>query len=78
MKADVSNDNLYPEERLKVFEAVNLKPPDGFRDCALLHLLYDSGARTTEVATLNIEDFDPTKRTLILIGKGNRYRQIEL
>jgi site-specific recombinase XerD len=69
---------LYPEEMLKVFNAVNLKPPDGLRDYALLHLLYDSGARATEVATLDIDEFDPTKRTLILIGKGNRYRQIEL
>jgi len=69
---------LYPEEMLKVFDVVNLKPPDGFRDYTLLHLLYDSGARATEVATLNIDDFDATNRTLILIGKGNRYRQIDL
>ena len=69
---------LYPEEILKVFDAVNLTRADGFRDYTLLHLFADSGARATEVATLTIEDFDPTNRTLILIGKGNRYRQIEL
>jgi len=69
---------LYPEEILKVFDAVNLKRADGFRDYTLLHLLADSGARATEISTLTIEDFDAANRTLILIGKGNRYRQIEL
>lgn len=69
---------LYQEEMLKVFETVDLKRKGGFRDYALLHLLYDSGARATEIATLNLDYFDPQKKTLAILGKGNRYRLIEL
>lgn len=69
---------LYPEEALKVFHAVKITKKDGFRDYTILHLLYDSGARASEVATLNLEYFNPQKSTLAILGKGNRYRQIEL
>ena len=69
---------LYPIELLKVFEAVDLKKADGLRDYAILHLLDDSGARATEIATLNLDYFDPKNQTLTILGKGNRYRQIKL
>lgn len=69
---------MHHEEVLKVFEAVNLKKKEGFRDFCLLHLLYDSGARASEIATINLDYFDSQKRTLSILGKGNRYRQIEL
>ncbi|MBC8434044.1 MAG: tyrosine-type recombinase/integrase, partial [Desulfobacterales bacterium] len=69
---------LYPDEILKVFQCVNLIKNNGFRDYALLHLLEDSGARASEIATLNLDYFDSQKKTLIILGKGNRYRQIEL
>lgn len=69
---------LYPDEIMKVFKAVDLKKPDGFRDYTLLHLLYDSGARASEIATLKLDYLDPHNTTLTLLGKGNRYRAIEL
>jgi site-specific recombinase XerD len=69
---------LYPEEILSVFHAVNLKRKEGFRDYALLHLLYDSGARASEVATLNLDYFNPEQKTLAILGKGNRFRLIAL
>ena len=69
---------LYPEEILKVFESVDLTKREGFRDYTILHLLYDSGARASEIATLNLEYFDPENKTLAILGKGNRYRQMEL
>jgi len=69
---------LHHEEVLKVFEAVDLKTKEGFRDYTILNLLYDSGARAAEVATLNLEYFDPKQKTLAILGKGNRYRIIEL
>ena len=34
---------LYQDEMLKVFQAVDLKRKEGFRDYTLLHLLYDPG-----------------------------------
>ena len=69
---------LYPEEILKVFHVVNLKRKEGFRDYALLHLLFDSGARASEVATLNLDYFNSEQKTLAILGKGNRFRLIEL
>jgi integrase/recombinase XerD len=69
---------LYQEEILKVFQSVDLKRKDGLRDYALLHLLYDSGARASEVATLNLDYFNPKQKTLAILGKWNRYRLIEI
>ncbi|HDL19827.1 MAG TPA: integrase [Nitrospirae bacterium] len=66
------------DEILKVFQSVDLKRKQGFRDYTILHLLYDSGARASEMATLNLGYFDPQKRTLAIVGKGNRYRLIQL
>ena len=54
---------LYPDEILKVFHCVNLiKKPNGFRDYTILHLLEDSGARASEIATLNLDHFDPQNK----------------
>jgi integrase/recombinase XerD len=69
---------LNPEEIFNVFRTVNLKQDQGFRDFSVLHLLYDSGARASEIAELKLNYFDPDKRTLAILGKGKRYRQIEL
>ena len=66
------------EDIIKVFLSVDLKKKDGFRDYTILHLLYDSGARATEIATLNLDYFNPQKRTLAIHGKGNQYRLITL
>lgn len=69
---------LYPDEILKVFEKVDIKKKEGFRDYTILHLLYDSGARASEIAELNLDYFDSQNETLVILGKGNRYRQIGL
>jgi integrase/recombinase XerD len=69
---------LYQDEILQVFQSVDLKRKEGFRDYTLLHLLYDSAARASEAATLNLDYFDHQKRTLAILGKGNRFRIIQL
>ena len=69
---------LYPEEIMDVFNVVDLKKSEGLRDYCLLHLLFDSGARATEIATLNIDYFDDHNQTLAILGKANRFRQIKL
>jgi site-specific recombinase XerD len=66
------------EDIFHVFQSVDLKTKDGFRDYTILHLLYDTGARATETATLNLDYFNPQKRTLAIHGKGNNYRLITL
>jgi len=69
---------LYEEEILKVFQTVDLKKKDGLRDYVLLHLLYDSGARASEVAMLKLDYLNAQEETLAICGKGNRYRIIRL
>ncbi len=69
---------LYPEEIMDVFNVVDLRKNEGLRDYCLLHLLFDSGARATEIATLNIDYFDAHNQTLAILGKGNNYRLITL
>lgn len=69
---------LYPEEMLQLFHSVDLKRKEGFRDYTILHLLYDSAARASEIATLNLDHFNPKEKTLLILGKGNRHRLIEL
>jgi len=69
---------LYQDEMLSVFQAVDLKRKEGFRDYTLLHLLYDSGARASEIATLNLDYFNPSQKALSILGKGNRFRLIKL
>jgi site-specific recombinase XerD len=69
---------LYQEEILKIFQAVDLRRKEGFRDYALLHLLYDSGARASEITSLNLDYFNPQQKTLAILGKGDRFRLIDL
>ncbi|BAQ66944.1 tyrosine-type recombinase/integrase [Geminocystis sp. NIES-3709] len=42
----------------------------GKRDYAILRLLWDNGLRRSEVSNLNIEDFNPSNRTLRIMSKG--------
>ncbi len=69
---------LYPDEIFKVMQSIDLNQKEGFRDYCLLVLLYDSGARASEIATLNLDYFNSEKSTLAILGKANRYRQVEL
>ena len=69
---------LYPDEIDRVLQTVDLNNALGLRDYCLLQLLYDSGARATEIATLNLDYFNAHHKTLAILGKGNRFRQIEM
>lgn len=48
------------------------------RDRALLLFLFSSGCRVTEVSNLNIQDVNLEKRTVEVIGKGKRIRQVHI
>jgi site-specific recombinase XerD len=70
--------SLTHEEIMQVLDCIDLKKSGAFRDYTIIHLLYDSGARAGETASLFLNYFDPHQKTLAILGKGNRYRQIEL
>jgi integrase/recombinase XerD len=69
---------LYDNEILKIFGSVDIARKEGFRNYVLLHLLYDSGARASEIARLQIDFFNPEQETMAILGKGNRYRLVKL
>lgn len=46
------------------------------RDLAVLELLYATGMRVAELAGLDVDDLDPSRRTLTVVGKGDRQRTV--
>jgi site-specific recombinase XerD len=69
---------LTNEEITAILGIIDIKKAEGFRDYTILHLLYDSGARAEEIASLRLDYLDVPNHALSIIGKGNRYRRIEL
>ena len=48
------------------------------RDCAMVEVLYASGARVSELCGLDLQDIDYERHTIRVIGKGNKERTIPL
>ncbi|MBI5636768.1 MAG: tyrosine-type recombinase/integrase [Nitrospinae bacterium] len=49
---------------------------DAPRDRAMLELFYGCGMRASELAGLRREDFDPVTRTIRVMGKGSKERDL--
>ncbi|MCC3265404.1 tyrosine recombinase XerC [Arthrobacter gengyunqii] len=64
----------------ELFEALAAATGDGepvaIRDLALVELLYATGIRVGELTGLDIDDLNPERRTLTVIGKGNKERTV--
>lgn len=68
---------LTQEEARKLLNAPDLRSPVGYRDKALLELLYATGVRTSELLKLRVSDLDYKARTaFVRKGKGNKDRLI--
>ena len=52
--------------------------PIAKRDCAIVEVLYATGARVSELCGLDLEDIDYTRHTIRVLGKGNKERTIPL
>ena len=50
--------------------------PLGLRDVAILEVLYATGIRVGELTGLNVGDVDMIRRTLRVVGKGDRERMV--
>ncbi len=50
--------------------------PMAVRNRAMVELLYATGVRVGELAGLDIDDLDPDRRTLRVLGKGNKERTV--
>ncbi len=52
--------------------------PIALRDCAMVEILYASGARVAELCGLDIADIDYERQTIRVLGKGNKERTIPI
>jgi integrase/recombinase XerC len=52
--------------------------PIALRDCAMVEVLYASGARVAELCGLNFRDIDYERQTIRVLGKGNKERTIPI
>lgn len=68
---------LSEQEVLALLEAPTLDKPTGYRDRAMLEVLYGSGLRVSELVGLNVGDIDQLGFVRCL-GKGNKERIIPL
>jgi integrase/recombinase XerD len=67
--------SLSPEEIDRLFALPDLTNPVGLRDRTILELFYSTGVRRTEMTRLEIGDYDPHARTLLVRrGKGGKGR----
>jgi integrase/recombinase XerC len=60
----------------KLEEAAAEGQPLPLRDRAIVELLYATGIRVGELTGVDIDDLDPDRRTLRVIGKGNKERTV--
>jgi len=59
-----------------VQESATVENPLGIRDLVIFELLYATGARVSELASLNLESIDHSRGLLSLIGKGDKQRMV--
>ncbi|MDP4689267.1 MAG: tyrosine recombinase XerC [Candidatus Nanopelagicales bacterium] len=69
---------LTTEQAAAVLDAAaeGAESPLGLRDVAILEVLYATGIRVGELTGLNVGDVDMIRRTLRVVGKGDRERMV--
>jgi len=64
------------DEANALLEAPAMPSTSGARDRALLELLYASGLRVAECCSLDLDDLDEGRRTVRVLGKGDKERVV--
>lgn len=71
---------LQSQQLLRLLNSLQEAAADGspvpVRNRAMVELLYATGLRVGELAGLNVDDLDPDRRTLRVVGKGNKERTV--
>jgi len=65
---------LNQEQINNLFRRVDVETPAGKRDLAMLHMLYATGMRVSELISLNLSDFDAERATIVCPGRNGRSR----
>jgi len=60
----------------EMFNIPDKRIPLGQRDLLLLELLYASGVRVGELVNIKVSDIDFGRRSILILGKGNKERYV--
>ena len=71
-------DVLEVDEVIRLLETPDMSKNNGYRDCAMLELLYATGMRVTELINLKVEDVNLIMGFVRVFGKGNKERIVPL
>jgi integrase/recombinase XerD len=66
---------LSADQLASLFRQLEVETAAGKRDFAMLHMLYATGMRVGELVSLNLDDFDATKATIVCPGRNGRVRR---
>ena len=66
---------LTSEQLARLFRQVEVETAGGKRDFAMLHMLCATGMRVSELVSLDLEDFDAVKATIVCPGRNGRVRR---
>ncbi|MCO4257141.1 tyrosine recombinase XerC [Pseudarthrobacter cellobiosi] len=71
---------LQSQQLLRLLNSLEEAAADGspvpVRNRAMVELLYATGLRVGELAALDVDDLNPDRRTLRVVGKGNKERTV--
>ena len=62
----------------KLLKRLDTTTPVGWRDRAMIELLYTSGLRAREILGLNVEDVNLEQATALVMGKGRKQRVVPI
>lgn len=65
---------LSAEQIHRLFNQVEVETSAGQRDLAMLHVLYATGMRVSELVSLNLDDFDPARSTITCAAHNGQSR----
>ena len=69
---------LTPQQIKLLFDAIDVDTILGVRDYAVYAMMYQLGLRVGEVYSLNLADLDLEKKTITVMGKGNKPRTLHI
>jgi site-specific recombinase XerD len=71
--------SVLPHAQVKKLAArIDTTSAEGFRDRAMLELLYSSGVRAAELLGLDVADVDLANATALVLGKGRKQRVVPI
>lgn len=66
------------DQVLALLNSINESSPLGLRNVALIEMIYGSGLRVSELLSLKLTDIHLKEQYVIVIGKGNKERQVPM